>query len=79
MNKCILRRKCFALCSNATEIKGKYDLVYIDSPYINKSGTGVDYGDFYHFLNGLVDYKNWATKLDTSRKHMPLIRQDDHE
>ena len=41
-----------ALNCDALEVAGEYDLVYIDTPYISKSGVGVDYLDFYHFLEG---------------------------
>ena len=46
---------CRALCLDALEVPGRYDLVYIDTPYVNRAGTGVDYLDFYHFLEGIVD------------------------
>lgn len=79
VNECVFagERKCFTSCRDASEVPGQFDLVYIDSPYINSSGTGVNYGDFYHFLNGLVDYQNWGARLDKRRKHLPLIRNDD--
>lgn len=57
------------------DITPKYDFVYIDTPYLNESGIGVDYGDFYHFLNGLVDYENWHNNIDYNSKHLRLIRQ----
>lgn len=34
----------------------KADLVYIDTPYISAKGIGVNYFDFYHFLEGVVSY-----------------------
>lgn len=49
-----------------------YDLVYIDTPYISANGVGVDYYQFYHFLEGLVDYDNWHKKIDYSSKHLRL-------
>jgi len=33
-----------------------YDLIYLDPPYLNSKGVGVDYSDFYNFLEGLCDY-----------------------
>jgi len=36
----------------------KTDLVYIDTPYISAKGIGVNYFDFYHFLEGIVFMKN---------------------
>jgi adenine-specific DNA methylase len=52
-----------------------YDLVYIDTPYINANGVGVDYHGFYHFLEGLVDYDRWATRIDWGSKHRRLTPQ----
>jgi adenine-specific DNA methylase len=42
---------------------------------LNDSGVGVDYADFYHFLNGLVDYDNWGARIDYKSKHLRLFRQ----
>ncbi|MGY5871803.1 MAG: DNA adenine methylase [Candidatus Thorarchaeota archaeon] len=52
--------------------KGEYDLVYIDSPYISPKGVGVDYRDFYHFLEGLMNYSNWESMIDWGSKHRRL-------
>lgn len=66
---------CHALNMDARTIPNKYDLVYIDTPYLNRKGTGVDYADFYHFLNGLVYYDRWDKLIDFSSKHHRLKRQ----
>lgn len=60
---------------NIFDVESNYDLVYIDTPYLNDCGIGVDYADFYHFLNGLVDYDNWGNRIDYKSKHLRLIRQ----
>lgn len=49
-----------------------HDLVYMDPPYVNEAGVGVDYLDFYHFLEGMVDYGNWGDRILKSYKHLPL-------
>ena len=49
--------------------------MYIDTPYLNESGIGVDYADFYHFLCGIVDYENWYSHIDYSSKHLRLCRE----
>ena len=67
-------RKCKSLNHDALSITGSYDLVYIDTPYINERGVGVDYADFYHFLNGLVNYERWAELIDYNSKHLRLKR-----
>lgn len=55
-------------------IEGEYDLVYIDSPYVSEKGSGVDYLDFYHFLEGMVNYNEWKEKIEYSTKNKRLIR-----
>lgn len=62
-------KKCKALCWDAMQVSGEYDLVYIDTPYISSKGIGVDYYDFYHFLEGLVGYKGWPKLVDYASKH----------
>jgi len=46
------------------EIKGDFDLVYIDPPYTSSKGISVDYKNFYHFLEGLVNYDEWGSMID---------------
>ena len=65
-------RKCQALNMDALEVPGKYDLVYIDTPYIRHKGVSVDYYGFYHFLEGLVNYENWEKQIDFCSKHKRL-------
>jgi len=48
------------------------DLVYFDTPYIPQKGTLTHYRDFYHFLDGLTDYKNWHKQIDYTSKHKKL-------
>lgn len=66
---------CLALNKDALIIENRYDLVYIDTPYINEKGVGVDYADFYHFLNGLVYYDEWSNLIDLNSKHHRLKRR----
>jgi adenine-specific DNA methylase len=63
---------CQVLCGDAVEVPGEFDLVYVDTPYLNRRGVGVDYFGFYHFLEGMTDYERWAHKVDYRRKHRPL-------
>ncbi len=51
------------------DVTGDYDLVYVDTPYISKGGVGVDYLDFYHFLEGIVNYPKWGDLIDYHSKH----------
>lgn len=64
-----------ALNCDAAQAPGRYDLVYIDPPYISKRGTAVDYYDFYHFLEGLTMYDDWGKQIDYRSKHRRLKRQ----
>lgn len=64
-----------ALNLDVFAIKDKFDLVYIDTPYISKKGVGVDYLGFYHFLEGLVHYSDWEKMIDYQTKHKRLKKQ----
>ncbi len=70
-------KPCRATCRDALEIEPAFDLVYIDPPYINSSGIGVDYRDFYHFLEGMVRYDDWLDMIDRQSKHRRLTRERD--
>jgi len=64
---------CTSINYNALDIENvNYDLVYIDTPYINNSGIGTDYFNFYHFLEGMADYNNWEKRIVKKYKHHPL-------
>ncbi|MGH7813023.1 MAG: DNA adenine methylase [Candidatus Binataceae bacterium] len=66
------RVPCKAVCHDAMEVAGRFDLVYLDPPYVQRRGATVDYRDFYHFLEGVPDYRNWQKRIDFSRKHLSL-------
>ena len=67
--------RCCRTCNlDASLITDTYDLVYIDTPYINAKGIGLDYSDFYHFLNGLLSYSQWPELIDYKSKHLRLKR-----
>lgn len=59
----------------ADECAEQADLVYMDPPYINAKGCADDYADFYHFLEGLVEYTAWPARIDPRRKHLPMVRR----
>mgnify|MGYP000720785855 CR=1 FL=1 len=64
-----------ALNQDAVHLPTGYDLVYIDPPYLNGRGVGVDYHAFYHFLEGLTHYDRWPDLIDHATKHRTLQRQ----
>lgn len=63
-----------ALNIDAFETPAGADLVYLDPPYLNSRGIGVDYRDFYHFLEGMMNYPQWAEIIDWHSKHKRLSR-----
>ena len=65
-------RPCRALRHDAAQVPGDYDLVYIDPPYVSGRNVGVDYYGFYHFLEGLTDYRAWPERIDYGSKHRRL-------
>ncbi len=66
-------QECRALSDEvATLAPDGYDLVYLDPPYVSASGAGVDYLDYYHFLEGLTDPHCWGDRILHRYKHKPL-------
>lgn len=60
-------RQCASLNYSILDIPtNNYDLVYIDSPYLNRNGKNEtsNYLKCYHFLEGLSNYTNWANEID---------------
>jgi len=64
-----------AIQGDALDTPTDIDLVYLDPPYLNQKGVGVDYRDFYHFLEGLMNYQQWGNEIDYDSKHRRLQRQ----
>lgn len=64
--------RCTSLNKDVFDLDANFDLVYIDTPYMNRNGVGPDYFHFYHFLEGLADYDGWERRIDWSKKHLPL-------
>ena len=64
-----------ALNIDVFDIEEKFDLVYIDTPYVSQKGGGIDYHGFYHFLEGLVNYSTWSEMIDYRTKHKRLRRE----
>jgi adenine-specific DNA methylase len=51
------------------DIPQDVDLIYFDTPYIPQKGSITKYNDFYHFLEGIVNYYNWKNKIDYNSKN----------
>lgn len=60
--------------NDVTKIPNDVDLVYMDPPYVNARGLGVDYSDFYGFLEGLCDRSSFEAH-DASYPHKPIAKQ----
>lgn len=60
---------------NVFDVKIKLDLVYIDKPYIPLNGSLTQYREFYNFLEGIVNYDIWKSKIDIYSKHKKLISE----
>jgi len=58
------------------DVRGDFDLVYIDPPYISSKGVSVDYLDFYHFLEGLADYDRWKDMINYRTINRRFRRHD---
>lgn len=60
---------------NLSPLPENYDLIYLDPPYLNSRAQGVDYSDFYGFLDGLCDYSLFETG-DTKYPHKPIAKKE---
>lgn len=58
---------------NLGTLPNSYDLIYIDPPYAKKNGTSTNYVDFYHFLDGLIDYSLFD-EGNSEYPHRPIVR-----
>ena len=66
------RRKNRAFNSDVFDLEIHADLVYVDTPYISAKGVSVDYLNFYHFLEGITSYDQWADMIDEKSKHKKM-------
>lgn len=61
---------------HALDVMRKTDLVYLDPPYFSgKTSQGINYFNFYHFLEGLADYSNWETRLNPVTEMINISNQ----
>ena len=65
-------KKNIAFYSDIFNLEIDADLIYIDTPYISSKGIGVNYFDFYHFLEGIVFYNEWPKLIDEKSKHKKI-------
>lgn len=65
-------RPCRALSMDVLELRGEYDLVYLDPPYVPARGAGADYLRYYHFLEGLLGYDRWPGRVDPATRNLRM-------
>ena len=70
-------RKNRVLNLDAMSVPADYDFVYIDTPYVSGKGVGVNYFEFYHFLEGILRYDEWQDLVDRRSKHLKIKNSDD--
>ncbi len=56
----------------------KYDLVYLDPPYISKRSQ-INYLNCYHFLEGLTKYYSWERLIDRDSKNRKMKKNEEIE
>lgn len=66
-----------AMCKDVMKIKNRnFDLVYLDPPYTKPNQKSPkDYHSMYHFLEGLVDYRNWPQRINWFTKNRCMIKE----
>lgn len=69
------KNKSFQIDISTDNPPKKVDLVYLDPPYISAKGVGVNYLEFYHFLEGVVSYNEWSNLIDQKSKHKKIKAQ----
>jgi len=74
-------KKCVALNKSVFDIEGRYDLVYLDPPYLGKSGSSetANYLKCYHFLEGLSKYDKWKELVDKNTFNLVFLENKDNE
>ncbi len=53
-------------------VKGTFDVLYLDPPYVNSRGISTPYDHYYGFLDVLAD-RSLLDQVDRTRPHMPLL------
>ena len=80
-NKLVFKspKPCRAIRYEALDLpEDKYDLIYIDPPYLTKNGgnESSNYLRCYHFLEGLCNYDIWGDLIDYDSPNRRMKRTD---
>lgn len=61
---------------HALNCPNSVDLVYLDPPYFSQhSSQGTNYLKYYHFLEGLTNYKNWNDLIENIDSKLPKLKE----
>ena len=61
---------------NALYCPNGVDLVYIDPPYFSSHhSTGLNYLDYYNFLEGIANYDNWTDLVIETETNVPKLKE----
>lgn len=61
---------------NALYCPNGVDLVYIDPPYFsNNHSAGLNYLDYYNFLEGIANYDKWTDLVIDTEKNVPKLKE----
>jgi adenine-specific DNA methylase len=61
---------------NALYCPNGVDLVYLDPPYFsNNHSTGLNYLDYYNFLEGIANYNEWTDLVVETDTNVPKLKE----
>jgi adenine-specific DNA methylase len=61
---------------NALSCPNGVDLVYLDPPYFsNNHSTGLNYLDYYSFLEGIANYDKWTELVVDTQTNVPKLKE----
>ena len=61
---------------NALFCPNGVDLVYLDPPYFSKNqSTGLNYLDYYNFLEGIANYDVWTELVIDNKTNVPKLKE----
>lgn len=79
VNAKVMKTRCkhSALCEDIMRLrKNSFDLVYLDPPYVRKGENHPkNYHSMYHFLEGMLSYDTWESKINWETKNRALVHR----
>ncbi|MBE7169496.1 MAG: DNA adenine methylase [Williamsia sp.] len=63
---------------NALDCPNGVDLVYLDPPYFHDHhSTGLNYQDYYGFLEGIANYRDWPELVAHTGRALPKVKENE--